>query len=504
MAKYKFVDMSPRLLPVDLEAQLLPGSFAYALHHLVDTLDLSAFDAHYRNDEVGASAHSPAMLLKAVLLAYSQGMISSRSISRACRDNVLFIALTGDAKPHFTTIADFISRSRDAIASVFGQVLTLLGKEGLIERNMFAIDGVKLPSNASKHRSGTRAEFLAQAQKMERAATVMLDRHSANDAGSAEEVLDAKAAERIERLTREAAKIRHWLSANPTDRPGSRGAIRKSNRTDNESAKLATDKGVIQGYCGVAVVDAAHQIIVEASAHGTGAEQELLLPVIDACADQRTPTTLITADAGYHSETNLAGLAERGIDALIADNAMRRRDERFADQAKHLEKPDPLYDKTRRPKKATLFGSDRFVVADDHSHAVCPAGKTLYRNGKNCTIGGYDAIKFRAPTSACTDCALRTQCLRKPESTPSRQVAVLTRKAIVTHTQRMRERIDSEQGREQYGRRFATVEPVFGNVRHNKQLNRFTLRGQKKVDGQWKLYALVHNIEKWAKYRKAA
>ena len=113
MARYKIVDMSPRLLPVDLEAQLIPGSFAHAVHHVVDALDLSAFDAHYRNDEVGASAHAPTMLLKAVLLAYSQGMVSSRAIERACRDNVLFIALTGDAKPHFTTIADFVSRSRD-------------------------------------------------------------------------------------------------------------------------------------------------------------------------------------------------------------------------------------------------------------------------------------------------------------------------------------------------------------------------------------------------------
>ncbi|PKM15690.1 MAG: DDE transposase, partial [Gammaproteobacteria bacterium HGW-Gammaproteobacteria-2] len=117
MARYKVIDMSPRLLPVDLHAQLVPGSFAHALHHLVDQLDLSAFDALYRNDGNGASAFAPAVLLKAVLLAYSQGLISSRVIERAFRDNVLFIALTGDAKPHFTTLADFISRSRDAIAS---------------------------------------------------------------------------------------------------------------------------------------------------------------------------------------------------------------------------------------------------------------------------------------------------------------------------------------------------------------------------------------------------
>ncbi len=85
-----------------------------------------------------------------------------------------------------------------------------------------------------------------------------------------------------------------------------------------------------------------------------------------------------------------------------------------------------------------------------------------------------------------------------------RQVAGRTRKEIATHTQAMRTHIESDEGRQQYGQRFATVEPVFGNVRHNKRLNRFTLRGRKKVDGQWKLYALVHNIEKWANLRKAA
>jgi len=501
MARYKHVDRSPRLLPVDLDAQLVSGTFAHALHHLVDVLDLSAFDSHYRNDLNGATAHSPAMLLRAVLLAYSQGIISSRAIERACRDNVLFIAITGDAKPHFTTIADFISRSRDAIASVFAQVIAVLDREGLISREMFAIDGVKLPSNASKHRSGTRAEFVAQADKLERRAKQMLDRHRANDANPPSDGDDAK---RIERMTREATKIRGWLAAHTEDRKGARGKARKSNRTDNDSAKLATDKGVLQGYCGVAVVDAAHQVIVEASAHGTGSEHELLIPVIDACASQRTPTTLITADSGYHSEANLAALAKRGVDALIADQQLRKRDERYADQAKHSAKPDPLHDKSGKTKTTRVFGTDRFIVAVDQSHAICPAGQRLYRNGGACTVGDYTAIKFRAPESACKDCALRSQCLRKPDTTSTRQVAVLTRTEQATHTQRMRERIDSPDGRRQYGRRLGTVEPVFGNVRHNKRLNRFTLRGRTKVDGQWKLYALVHNIEKLANYRKAS
>ena len=72
---------------------------------------------------------------------------------------------------------------------------------------------------------------------------------------------------------------------------------------------MATGKGVIQGYTGVAAVDAAHQIIVEAQAHGTGSEQEALLPVVTAMTAVLAPTSLITADAGYHSEANLQQLA---------------------------------------------------------------------------------------------------------------------------------------------------------------------------------------------------
>ena len=62
----------------------------------------------------------------------------------------------------------------------------------------------------------------------------------------------------------------------------------------------------------------------------------------------------------------------------------------------------------------------------------------------------------------------------------------------------MRNAIDSARGRQLYSQRMGTVEPVFANIRYNKQLNRFTLRGKTKVNAQWHLYCLVHNIEKIA------
>jgi hypothetical protein len=372
---------------------------------------------------------------------------------------------------------------------------------------MFAIDGVKLPSNASKHRSGTRADFARQATKMEAAAQAMLVRHREADARPVEPDLATKAAVRIERLTRDAAEMRDWLATHPEDRRGPKGTIRKSNRTDNESAKMATGKGVIQGYTGVAAVDRTHQIIVEAQAHGTGSEQALLLPVVEAIHPFLAAHTVLTADAGYHSDANLRQLATLGVDALIADNGMRKRDERFATQGRHQDTPNPLHDKAPRVPGATLFQPSDFTYDPEARTCRCPAGKALYRKGRNLVTAGFIAEHFRGAKRDCVGCALRAQCLRTPETTTVRNVAFFRGRAAPapeTHTARMKAKIDTPAGRAQYAQRFGAVEPVFGNLCSNKGLDRFTLRGQTKVDGQWKLFCLVQNIEKLAHHGYAA
>jgi len=500
MARYKHIDTSPRFIAVDLQKQLLPGTIEHALNYLLDhQIDLTGLDARFCNDATGAAAYPPAMLLKIILFAYSQGIISSRNIERACREHITFIAFSGDTAPHFTTIANFISTLGEEIAHIFSQVLFICDQQGLIGREMFAIDGVKLPGNASKARSGTRADFERQAGKLETAAKVMLERHREADQRAIEPDLQAKETQRITRLQTDAAQLREWLADHPEDRKGSKGSIRKSNRTDNESAKMATSKGVIQGYTGVAAVDARHQIIVEAQAHGTGSEQELLIPVVQAMQGIFSDASLITADAGYHSEANLKELASMKIEALIADNNMRSRDERFAEQGKYKALPDTLYDKGGKPKQAARYRPRDFDYDPQAGTCVCPAGKQLYGNGSGCTINGYAAVKFQGAQRDCVPCTHRDRCLLTPQKTKTRQVSFFHGKvAQESYTDKMKRRIDSPEGRARYGRRFATVEPVFGNLRHNKQLNRFTLRGRIKVDVQWKLYCLVHNIEKLA------
>jgi transposase len=119
MARYKHYNYSQmKLLPVSFKEQILPGTFEYTLSELIDEeIDLSVFDARYRNDETGAPAYDPAILLKIILYAYSRGITQSREIARLCEQNIVFMALSADTTPHFTTIAQFISTLEREIVS---------------------------------------------------------------------------------------------------------------------------------------------------------------------------------------------------------------------------------------------------------------------------------------------------------------------------------------------------------------------------------------------------
>jgi len=183
MPRFKPVDQGPKLLPVDFDKQIQPGSFEHALCDLVDhELHLTAFHARDKNDDEGAPACDPAVLLKIILLAYSRGIISSRKIEAACREHVVCIAVSGDSQPHCTTLAAFVSERGDLAAKRLAQVLVVCDRQGLIGREMFAIAGVKLPSKASKAKSGSRKDFQRQAEKIEKAARKMLDKHRDADA----------------------------------------------------------------------------------------------------------------------------------------------------------------------------------------------------------------------------------------------------------------------------------------------------------------------------------
>ncbi|HPN07645.1 MAG: IS1182 family transposase [Dokdonella sp.] len=509
MARYRHYDPhQTKMIAVSYGRQLLPGTFEHALSYLIDNeIDLGRFAARFRNDETGAPAYDPAVLLKVVLFAYSRGITSSRTMARACIENVIFIALACDQQPHFTTLAHFVATLGKEVEAIFRDVLMVCNAQGLIGKAMFAIDGCKLPSNASKEWSGTRADFERKAAKMERAVAHLVKAHAEQDAREALDPNEDRQREHEERtlatLRRNAGKLRSAL-ATTRERRGAKGTPIKRNLTDAQSATLKTSHGVVQGYIGVAAVDGAHQVIVEAQAHGTPQEHDLLKPMVDGVRKQFAAIgeeggadgAAYLADAGYHSERGLKALSEDRIDGYIADGNMRKRDPRYADKGVH-----------KRASTAKTFLPRDFTFDRSNDTCVCPAGKTLKLNSANAIINGRKAIVFKGTAATCATCPLRSQCLRKPDVTAVRQVAffegAVQSKQPNPHCRAMREKIDSDQGRAMYAHRMGVIEPVFGHTQQ-RGLRRFTLRGQSKVDTQWKLFCIVHNVAKLQVYGKIA
>src|SRR5215475_13862490 len=141
MARYKYTDNSQcQFIQVNLNNQLLPGTFEWTLNYLIGKLDLSSFDKNYNNDEKGACAYSPAMLLKIIMYCYSKRIITSRRIEQAFIENIMVKALSEDTEPGHATIAAFISKNSEAVKDLFSKVLLQCSQLKLISGEMFAID----------------------------------------------------------------------------------------------------------------------------------------------------------------------------------------------------------------------------------------------------------------------------------------------------------------------------------------------------------------------------
>jgi transposase len=512
MARYKHYDYGQtKMLPVSYERQILPGTFEYTLSYLIDNkIDLTVFEGRYKNDDGGAPAYDPAILLKIILFAYSKGIVYSRRIEALCRENVVCMALSADTTPHYTTIAHFVSSLSPEIKRIYRDVLLVCDEAGLIGKEMFAVDGVKLPSNTAKEWSGKKADFKKKAKKIERGIEHILKKHRESDVSDSDASMQVAREKQLATLNHALEKIERFVASH-NDKLGRSGKPVQSNITDNESAKMPTSKGVIQGYNGIAMVDAKHQVIVHAEAHGEGAESSLLKPMIEGTratfqalniSDDVMKQAKLTADAGYSSNANATYLYENGIDAYVADTRYRKRDPRFKDAERHVpRKPDAPFAKPKKEK--LLFANTDFKLADDLSHCICPAGRRLARQTKRVPVGDLDLMKFRGSMAACGRCPLRAKCLRHPKRTPFRQVAFVLGRTLSKperYLEKMKRKIDTDHGRYQYSRRLGTVEPVFGNIRHTHRLNRFSLRGKTKVNAQWQLFCLVHNIGKVQHY----
>ena len=441
MAKFKTYDYRQRvLLPVSLEDQLMPGTLEFAIHTLVEKrLDMSIFEGKYRNDETGRAAYDPKILLKVVLLAYSRGLISSRKIEQACRENVVFIALACGQQPDHSTIAAFVSSMKDEILPLFRDVLLVCEEMNLLGGTMFALDGCKLPSNASKEWSGTFPELQKKKQKIEAKVAQLLAEQMQTDRGQDEppgpRASGPSRQQQVEKLQKKAELMEKWLAENQP-KQGAAGREKQSNITDNDSATMMTSHGVVQGYNSQALIDGKHQVIVHGEAFGDGQDHGHIPPMLTGALENLQSLghepdyfkeKILTADSNYHTQVNLQECQELGVDAYIPDRKFRNRDPRFATQ------------KRRQVRRFTLNDFHHDEALDRY---ICPNGKVLRLRAKQFFDGRYLYRKYLAAEEDCQGCPLRPRCI-SAAGAKRKQLSVPLGESL---SKQMVEKIDTEAG----------------------------------------------------------
>ena len=492
MAKYKPSNENQMvMLPISLQDQLVPGTLEHTINRLVDeNINLSVFDERYKNDLTGAAAIHPKILLKVILLAYAKGMISSRQIERACHENIIFIALSYGYAPDHSTIATFVSSMQNEISSIFSDILVVCEELELLGGTHFSLDGVKLSANVSKEGSGTINELKHKRDKLQEKLQRVIAEHAQADKHPQVEIERQQKRER--RFQLQVERLNTFLK-DREPKLGSEGKEIQSNAVDNQSAKMTTSHGVLQGYNAQALVDSKHQVILAAEAFASQ-DHENLKPMLDGAKKNlvtigKSPDYFegkeFTADSNYHSLNSLTVCKDEKLDAYIPDIQFRKRDPRFADQERFKEEK----------KKPSPFSAADFTYDESKRVYRCPNGKELKCHARSQVNRHRTYDVYHARTEDCATCQLRSRCLSKSD-TSRRYLSIQVDTGQPNLIDEMKAKIDSEQGKKIYARRLGVVEPVFANICVQKRMHRFTLRSKHKVDVQWTLFALVHNIGK--------
>ena len=498
MARYKHTDAEDgqgMFLSLNLKEQLLSGTFEYMLNDLIrNKIDISLFDDNYKNDNTGSKAIPPAVLIKLIIYGYSKGIKSSRGLAELAEKNITAKALTGDIEPHWTTIANFISTNHKKFQEIFIKVLAYCVELELVGGETFAIDGCRLPSNASIEMSGTKKEL----EKKLGLYRKMAERHTAkhrrqDECGGVDKETAFLFQERQKKLNRQIEKIGSFLEQ-MEQKEGWNGKELKSNVTDNESAMIKSSSGFLQGYIGIAISDKQNQIIINAEAVGSTHEGEHFPKIIDNTLDNMKKASVkipdeknltVLMDSNYFSEENLKKCQEAGIEAII---------------------PDKKYRKRQKNKDELFYEPSDFKYYEDENYYECPNGKIIVYK-KTIVLSGKELDQYKANLTDCRACPLNTKCIKTKKEMSAlfrgRILLVSKSKKVENLCSEMIKKFNTEEYQDKYAYRIQIVEPVFANIKYCKGLDSFTLRGSRKVNGQWKLYCIMHNLSKCIdKYNK--
>ena len=511
------------LLPVSMREWLPEDHLAFFILDTVAELDLSGFYAAYRADGRGGAAYDPAMMLGVLFYAYCTGERSSRRIERRLVEDVAYRVLAVNQAPDHATLARFRRRHQDSIASLFGQVLGLCVKAGLVDAGVVSIDGTKIAADASffanRRRESLAEEILAEAEQVDtaedqlmgdqsgrkvpddwsggrdrkqriREALKELDREKSRD-------YESRVAERAKK---EAETGRKLTGPKPSPETARRAKPRRANTTDPHSRVIASgSKGALQGYNAQAAATC-EQIVLAAEVTVTTNDQPHFVPMATAVnenlalAGHASGVGTFVADAGYWSAAN--GTTDVHADVLIATRTSPWRKGEKPDEGKLAVLARVNRGELSQRKAGEILGVSYTWVRDMTKRYFGTEGQLVTRN-RDPEPDEWIPIIQKLDAGEISRRAAADQLIVSPARIGTMLAHV---RGEATDPALARKQMDTKladpENADRYSKRQHSIEPVFGNIKSNLGYRRFTRRSITAVQSEWRLICTAHNLLK--------
>lgn len=448
------------LLPPSIEDFIKEDHLVRVIAEVVDALDTNAIEKQY--SYLGQKSYHPKMLLKLLFYGYAIGIRSGRKIASGCESDVAFMYLASMYKPDFRTINDFRKDNVEAVGNLFKQVIELCSAMNMINIGTLVIDSTKLRANANNRRTKTKEQYEQWVSGIEQQVREMMEQGDATDKEEDEKFGDNRGDELPKEIN---SKVKLKNKIKEVIKQLKEGE--KQNLTDAD-AKVIKSGGTLRTNYNCQASVTTTGIIVSAYATNAASDREHLLPVIEEAEKNTTQQTkTILADSGYASYDNYEQLTRLCKTILIPDQ--QKEDEIIKAAIDPFHKNHFFYDIT----------TDQFICPEGKRLTLHRAAHLHKRTKQHCKI--YRGIQ-------CRGCSKRALCTKGK----ARQIHIETRVAL---RETIRQLLNSPPGKQLYKLRQQIIEPIFGNIKHNLQYIMMHLRTLRKVNGEWQLICLTHNIK---------
>lgn len=436
------------LLPRSIDEYVARDDSVRFLDVLIDEFDLSSIEDEYSNQ--GRPAYSPRVLTKVLLYGKIRGVRSSRELARACKENLRFIFLAQDEKPDFRTISDFRKRFLPQLGELLKETVEIGIEEGFINLEHVAIDGTKLRANASAKSFQSKEKLEEVLKELEQSLIEDIKRDSQSESDSEDNNdEDPKLPQELLKLENLVERTRSALKK--------MGEKKRISLTDSDANFMESQAGCHPSYNGQIAVDEKSQMIVGAQISTAGSDHGELKGMLEEVkATTGSDPKRVSADKGYRANEGLVELQERKIEGFVS---------------------------LQESKQAAIPASE-FKYQQEEDEYECPTGELLVLIGKK---HGRDASIYQSED--CSGCPISTDCIGGKAKV--RTLVVSHHEEIVSA---MREKMETEEGKQMLKARSKTVEPVFAWLKVHRCFRQFSVRGQTAVNNMWRFEAAAINV----------